>query len=155
MHFPAAIALFNLFGLLWASMAGAAPLQLESRQIGGIQCNVNRLQIVSDLTGAKATAKTLTAALASDQASSDLMSTVTQGISDAQAGIGKIAQALFTGQQAPAEDRDQVASGLGAAIDAAGSLDTTDDATSQDVTKLQQQLAKAATAGKGVVANCK
>lgn len=60
----------------------------------------------------------------SDQASSDLMSTVTQGISDAQAGIGKIAQALFTGQQAPAEDRDQVASGLGAAIDAAGSLDT-------------------------------
>lgn len=117
-----------------------APLQLEQRQIGNVQCNVNRLQIVGDLTGAKSTAQTLTTDLASlaisiptvlcsislyfirDPASSQLMDTINQGISDAQDGISQIASALFTGQQAPAEDRDQVASGLGSAIDAAGSL---------------------------------
>lgn len=57
-----------------------------------------------------------------DAASSQLVDTITQGISDAQSAIGQIALALFSGQQAPAPARDQVATGLEAAIEAAGQL---------------------------------
>lgn len=154
MLFSAVAALYSFVFLLCLSAVNAAPLQLQERQIGNIQCNVNRLQIVSDLAGAKSTAKTLTTDFASDAASSQVMVTITQGISDAQSAIGQIALALFSGQQAPAAARDQVASGLEAAIGAAASLTSTDDTTSQNVAKLQQQLDSSATAGKGVVANC-
>jgi len=40
------------------------------------------------------------------------LQTAAGGISNAQAGVGKIAKALLTGQQAPDADRDQVKAGL-------------------------------------------
>ena len=61
-------------------------------------------------------------ALCRDQTNSALVSTVNQGLSDASSGIKDIAAALFTGQQAPAASRNQVADGLTSAVDAANSI---------------------------------
>lgn len=48
--------------------------------------------------------------------------TISSGLSSASSAIGNIAAALFTGQQAPASDRDQVAQGLTDATNAVNSI---------------------------------
>ncbi|KAL4251058.1 hypothetical protein ABKN59_006219 [Abortiporus biennis] len=149
------LALFALC-LFCLSFVEAASLQrYDRRQIGNLQCNIDRLKIVADLAGAKSTAQTLTQQLASDAAGSQSISTVSDGISSAQSAIGQIAAALLTGQQAPAAARDQVAAGLTQATQALANITSTDATVTQNLSKIQGQLSKAADAGNGVVTNCK
>jgi len=138
---------------LGAILVDAAPL--AARQIGDLQCNIDRLKIVGDIVSATSTAKTLTSQLASDTNGSALIATVTQGLNDASSGIGQIATALFTGQTAPAASRDQVEQGLTNAVNAANSITSTDAKVTSNVNKLKSELQAAVQAGDGVLSNCK
>ncbi|TCD66096.1 hypothetical protein EIP91_001748 [Steccherinum ochraceum] len=138
-----------------ATLVGAAPMhQHVARQIGDLQCNIDRLKIVGDIFQASQTTKTLTNQLASDPANAALVSTVSKGLSDASAGIGDIATALFTGQQAPAASRTQVEDGLNSAFTAADSITSTNAAVTDNVNKLKNELQAAGQAGDGVLTNC-
>ncbi|KAK7678074.1 hypothetical protein QCA50_013479 [Cerrena zonata] len=145
--------IFVLFVALSAVFVQAAPL--ATRQIGNLQCNLDRIKIVSDLAQAKKTTQTLTTQLGSDPAGSQGISAVSDGLSNAQAGIATIAKSLFTGQAAPADARQQVADGLTAAGTALASINSTDPTVTSNLDKLQTQLTSAGTAGEGVVSNCK
>ncbi|KAJ3488153.1 hypothetical protein NLI96_g3058 [Meripilus lineatus] len=92
--------------------------------------------------------------LASDSTASGLMATVSQGILDAQDGVGQIAIALLQGQKAPAASRDQVINGLTPARTALGQISTSDATATKDLGTLTRQVASASAAGAGVIANC-
>ena len=91
-------------------------LGILPRQIGGIGCNIARLQIVSalDATG-KDVNKIQDAAVA--QAAK-------AGVDQAFGGIGQIAKALLSGQTAPASSRNTTEAGLTAASQALAGGDT-------------------------------
>ncbi|KAI0265308.1 hypothetical protein BC834DRAFT_843584 [Gloeopeniophorella convolvens] len=126
----------------------AAPL--ESRQIGGIACNANRLGIVLTLKSASGTAKGLATSLANTSDATNVQAIQT-GIKGAQGAIDVIGKALLSGQTAPADARNQVQGNLTSAIDALSRFNS----TSTDVTKLGSQLTSAVNAGLGVVSDCK
>ncbi|THH19535.1 hypothetical protein EUX98_g8755 [Antrodiella citrinella] len=139
-----------------ATSVVAAPLyQHTARQIGDLQCNIDRLKIVGDIVAATATTNTLKSQLASDANGSTQIAAVSSGLGNVSSGIDTIAAALFTGQDAPAAARDQVAQGLTAAITAANSITSTNSQVTSNVNKLKTQLQAAESAGNGVVANCK
>jgi len=103
------------------------------------------------------------------------LQTAADGISNAQAGVGKIAKALLTGQQAPDADRDQVKDGLVTASTALGStnayvslpssgvsmagadivfLSRTDPAVDSAVATASSAVQDTENAGLQVVSNC-
>ncbi|KAJ7481003.1 hypothetical protein FB451DRAFT_155668 [Mycena latifolia] len=137
-----------LLALCLALFTVAAPLQ--QRQVGDLQCNINRLKIVSSL------ASTTTAVGKIDTTDPTTASAVTAaqaGLTSASAGIKTIAQSLVTGQAAPASARDQVQAGLLAAQTALAGI--TDPTTTAAVTAAQNQLTTTIADGAGVVADCK
>jgi hypothetical protein len=116
---------------------------LATRQVGNLQCNINRLQIVTDLSSTKKAVSQLGAADAIASSVSSWFSrlayadvcrlnrnttaaaavqTVTDGINGAQGAIGVIAKALLTGQTAPAEARQEVQGNLTSAQGALNSI---------------------------------
>ncbi|KAH9885282.1 hypothetical protein C8Q73DRAFT_660125 [Cubamyces lactineus] len=138
--------------LLVGTQVFAAPARdLVARQIGDIQCNVDRLSIVADLAAMQNTLKKVQTDVASDAAASSSVQTAIDSIDGAQGAIGVIAKALLTGQTAPAEARTQVQGNLTAAHDALTSITS----SSPDLQKALTQLGNAETAGEGVVNNCK
>ncbi|KKA31074.1 hypothetical protein TD95_004594 [Thielaviopsis punctulata] len=126
-----------------ASIASAAVAEVpRGLQLGSLECNVARVQILADLASTRSAVNKI-----SDQ---DVQSAASQGLDTARSGILKIAGALITGQTAPQEDRDEVASGLNATAQALASSTNNDT----DVANAQKELSKAAAAGKSVVLNC-
>ncbi|KAI0061075.1 hypothetical protein BV25DRAFT_787629 [Artomyces pyxidatus] len=135
-----------------ALLARTAPLQ--TRQIGNIQCNLDRLNIVLSLAAAKSTAGKLSTALSNSPDASNVQS-VTDGISGAQGAIGVIGKALLTGQSAPADARQEVSGNLTIATTALGKISSSDSKVSSTLATAQKQLSDAVDAGNGVIANCK
>lgn len=90
--------------LFAAASVSAAAVQLESRQIGGIACNVARLQVVGALGDAET-------AIGNIQ-DTDTASAAQAGIDEANGGISEIASAIVAGEQAPDSGRASVESGL-------------------------------------------
>ncbi|EIW53435.1 uncharacterized protein TRAVEDRAFT_154935 [Trametes versicolor FP-101664 SS1] len=139
--------------LLLGSQISAAPTnEIVARQIGNLQCNVDRLSIVAGLAK---TQKTLKGLAASDNSTASSVQSVIDSISGAQGAIGVIAKALFSGATAPADARTQVQGNLTAAAGALSAINSTDTATAASLQKALSELSDAATAGEGVVANCK
>ncbi|KAI0806704.1 hypothetical protein C8Q74DRAFT_1212863 [Fomes fomentarius] len=140
--------------LLVVSPIHAVPTkEIAARQIGNLQCNIDRLKIVGALTKMQ---KTLAAIAGGDDADAAAsIQPVQDSISSAQSAIGTIAKSLLTGQQAPDDARDQVKDGLVAAGTALGNITSTDADVSANLEKATTQLSDAASAGEGVVANCK
>ncbi|KAJ3868103.1 MAG: hypothetical protein NXY57DRAFT_958873 [Lentinula lateritia] len=139
--FAALFVLLAVFILL----VDAAPL--KSRQIGDIQCNVARLQIVSDLAE---TGNLLSKINGNDAATTSAVSTAQSGLSSAGDGIKTIAAALIEGQTAPADARDQTADGLQTALTALSGLNSTDPAVASTLSKLNEAIS----AGQSVVSDC-
>ncbi|KAI1792785.1 hypothetical protein LXA43DRAFT_316091 [Ganoderma leucocontextum] len=138
-----------------SSLVYAAPAaEIAARQVGDIQCNVDRLSIVGDLAGLQKTLKTLSGQVTDDATASAGIESVTSSVSGAQSAIGTIAKALLTGQTAPAAARDQVKSNLLAAQSALAGITSSDPAVTSNLQKATTQLTNAGTAGEGVVANC-
>ncbi|KAI0701852.1 hypothetical protein BC835DRAFT_1264633, partial [Cytidiella melzeri] len=85
---------------------------LVGRQIGDLQCNINRFQIVTALAEMGGTLAALKGQSASDPATSAVVATAQSGLNTANAGVATIAKAIITGQAAPAAARTQVENGL-------------------------------------------
>ncbi|KAK7053791.1 hypothetical protein R3P38DRAFT_2852171 [Favolaschia claudopus] len=134
-----------LLALFVASAAVAAPVQ--QRALGSLQCNIDRLKIVTNLalTGAAVGKIDTTAA---DAATA--VTTAQAGLKSAGDGIKTIALSLVTGSAPPAEARDQVKQGLLDAQTALSGLDNTDS----KVANAQAKLASAISNGDDVVADC-
>ncbi|KIK55776.1 hypothetical protein GYMLUDRAFT_175090 [Collybiopsis luxurians FD-317 M1] len=130
---------------LFVFLADAAPL--KSRQIGDLQCNAARLKIVSDLAQTNGLLDKVSTA---DPATASAVTTAKSGLTSAGDGIKTIAAALLTGQQAPADARNQTAAGLETASTALNGLNSTDPAVSNTISKLNEAIS----AGNSVVADC-
>jgi len=130
---------------------------VERRQIGDLQCNLNRLGIVGDLSALGKNVDDMATATSGDATLSPLVASAQDGVNNATAGIKTIAQSLFTGQAAPADARDQVQSGLeavGTALGQISAANSTDTSVTTPLAAAQTNLQKATTAGKNVVADC-
>ncbi|KAI0708675.1 hypothetical protein C8Q76DRAFT_799905 [Earliella scabrosa] len=148
--------LFAFLYLLAGSHIYAAPApEIAARQIGNLQCNVDRLKIVGTLAAMQGTLKKLAGQVSNDPEAAAGVQSVQDSVSGAQDAIGVIAKALFTGQAAPASARDDVRSNLEAAGTALASITSTDPAVTANLDKATTQLTNAGEAGEGVVANCK
>ncbi|KAJ8074857.1 hypothetical protein PM082_019184 [Marasmius tenuissimus] len=124
------------------------------RQIGSAECNAARLQTVSGLTATTKAVDQLASASANDEITSSAVAQAKEGLSDAQGGIQTIAQAIVSGQDAPADARTQVGDGLESAQSALQAIQSTDPAVTSGVQDAMAQLAKTAQAGKQVVSSC-
>ncbi|KAJ6503683.1 hypothetical protein C8R45DRAFT_894818 [Mycena sanguinolenta] len=137
-----------LLVLCLALFTVAAPLQ--QRQIGNLQCNINRLKIVTSLGSTNTAVGKIDT---TDPATASAVTAAQAGLTSASAGIKTIAQSLITGQAAPASARDQVGAGLLAAQTALAGI--TDPTATAAVTAAQNQLTTTIADGAAVVADCK
>lgn len=125
------------------------------RQIGGIACNIARLQTVTNLAKSSKAVKKLAAASSADATATDAATQATTGLGDAKAGIAKIAAVLLTGGKAPADARTQVENGLNAAKTAlAAAANSTDPAVADAVAAASKAVDSTIAAGGKVVSNC-
>ncbi|KAJ7847463.1 hypothetical protein B0H14DRAFT_2769981 [Mycena olivaceomarginata] len=141
-----------LFALFAASVAVAAPLGQRTAtgsSLGSIQCNVNRLQIVSSLAG---TTKAVGKIDTTDPDTATAVSAAQAGLSSASDGIKAIASSLVSGGAPPADARTQVGTGLTAAQTALTGI--TDPTVAAAVSDAQTKLATTIKDGEAVVANC-
>ena len=115
---------------------------LERRQVGDLQCNIDRLSTVANLAKTTKAVQQLSSAGAkyvqaywisirsffylfftrSDASVTSAASAAMSGLTTAQQGIETIASALLQGQTAPADARTQVGNGLTAASQALGNV---------------------------------
>lgn len=139
-----------IFVLYATSTISAVPL--ESRQIGGIGCNIARLNVVTNLRQTTNAVNKLAAS--SDPTTADAATTAQGGLQDASDGIKTIAGALLTGQTAPAASRDQVSQGLLTAQTALNNITSTDNTVTSEVDNAMSQLEKTISAGQDVLDQC-
>ncbi|TBU25353.1 hypothetical protein BD311DRAFT_741195 [Dichomitus squalens] len=150
------VLLFAFLSLFASSQIYAAPTrEIVARQVGDLTCNFDRLSIVAGLATLQGTLKKLSGQVTNDTTAAAGLQTVTDAVSGAEGAIGVIAKALLTGQAAPADARTQVQANLTAAQTALAAINSTDSTISANLDKATTQLANAALAGQGVVANCK
>ncbi|KAI0772750.1 hypothetical protein BD413DRAFT_622074 [Trametes elegans] len=146
---------FAFVSLFAGSQIYAAPThEIVARQLGNLQCNLDRLSIVASLAATQGTVKKLTGSLADNSTAAGIQA-VTDALSGAESAIATIGKALFTGATAPADARDVVKTSLDAAHQALSGLNSTDTAIADTVKKALTQLENAQSAGEGVVSNCK
>ncbi|KAL1948543.1 hypothetical protein VTO73DRAFT_12618 [Trametes versicolor] len=137
------------------SLVHAAPAsEIVTRQVGDLQCNLDRLSIVAALAATQGTLKTLSQQVTSDTTATAGVQSAESAITGAQGAIGVIAKALVTGQTAPASARQEVQGNLTAAHDALTSLSTNGESGATLKVALAE-LALAQASGNGVVSNCK
>ncbi|OBZ76541.1 hypothetical protein A0H81_03144 [Grifola frondosa] len=147
------VALLSFITLLGAVLVGGVPH--ARRQVGDLQCNINRAEIVFNLAQMEATVSNLTMQLASNSTAAELIGVAADGVSGAQGAVKTILLALINGETAPAEARDEVGGNLTSVFFALGNITSTDPETSANLEKAQTELTNAGLAGNGVVNNCK
>jgi len=132
--------------------AQAAPL--DTRQIGGIKCNIARLATVKNLAASSKAVSALATAAAADPAAATAAQTAQTGLTSSKQAIGTIAKDILTGQQASADARTQTEDGLNAAKTALAGITSTDPTVTDAVTTAQSMVDATLAAGAKVVANC-
>ncbi|KIK54657.1 hypothetical protein GYMLUDRAFT_176899, partial [Collybiopsis luxurians FD-317 M1] len=123
---------------------------LGSRQIGDLQCNIARLKTVSGLAATNKAINALSSSSGSDPTVASAVTQAQSGIQSAQSGISTIAKAILTGQDAPADARNQVGSGLATAQSALNSIGNSDP----NLQAAQSSLSDTIAAGEQVVSDC-
>ncbi|CAK5271944.1 unnamed protein product [Mycena citricolor] len=89
-----------------------APVGLQTRQIGNLDCNLSRLRIITDT----ADAESLISQINSTSLDTTISIAIAQaGLKTVDTAIHEILQAVFSNQTAPAAARTQVGAGLAAA----------------------------------------
>ncbi|TFK18653.1 hypothetical protein FA15DRAFT_729205 [Coprinopsis marcescibilis] len=146
----------SFIAIFFACVASAAPL--APRQLlgglGGIGCNVARIQTVGSLRRTIGEVNDLSEAAASDTATAAAASDASAALQSAHGGIQQIATALLTGQAPPQAGRDSVEQGFNAAKTALNSITSTDPAIVAQVAEAQEDLDRAIAAGQRVVDRC-
>lgn len=103
-----------ILSLLLATAVSAATL--PTRQLGGIACNVARLQVVGALGDAESAISSIEDTTTASAAQA--------GVDEANSGISEIASAIVAGEAPPDSGRATVESGLTAASSALSSGDS-------------------------------
>ncbi|KAI0043055.1 hypothetical protein FA95DRAFT_1682151 [Auriscalpium vulgare] len=134
-----------------AVVVNTAPL--SRRQLGSVQCNIDRLKIVVGLQETSDAVNKLAWQVV-DTAAAANVTTAQTGIHGAQLAIDGIANAVFANQTAPPELRDQVGGNFTIAADALTSINATDPALNATVTNALNLLSQASDAGNAVVQDC-
>ncbi|KAJ7911087.1 hypothetical protein B0H13DRAFT_2191855 [Mycena leptocephala] len=137
-----------LFAICVAACAVAAPM--HRRQTGDLDCNLARLKIVFDVA---ATQKLVSQINATDLETATSVAVAQAGLQSVDSAIQDILAAIFSGQTAPANSRDQVSQGLNAANSALSMIK--DPSLNATVTEAQARLLSAGVDGDNVVADCK
>jgi hypothetical protein len=159
------VAILLAFALVYSCISPSlteltsAPVPMEERQIGDLQCNIARLKTVGALGKAVKAVKAL-AAQANGTSDATNIATAASSLASAQEGIKTIAGAILTGKTAPASARTQVGDGLENALAALGNV--TDlyfliwdlRADSRDTSDATGDINDALTAGGQVVQDC-
>ncbi|KAJ7827599.1 hypothetical protein B0H14DRAFT_3720218 [Mycena olivaceomarginata] len=130
-----------------------AAAEMSNSSLGSIQCNVNRLQIVSSLA---ATTNAVGKIDTTDPDTATAVSAAQAGLSSASDSIKAIASSRRSGGAPPADARTQVGTGLNAAQTAlTGTTDLSTVPTVADaVSDAQTKLATTIKDGEAVIANC-
>ncbi|KAJ7304633.1 hypothetical protein DFH08DRAFT_793627 [Mycena albidolilacea] len=137
--------------LLVAAYAAAAPMApMHRRQTGDLDCNLARLKIVFDVA---ATQKLVSQINSTDLATASAVAVAQAGLQSVNSAIQDILAAVFAGQTAPADSRDQVSQGLNTANSALNLIK--DPSLNATVTEAQKRLLTAGADGDKVVAECK
>ncbi|KAJ7697665.1 hypothetical protein B0H17DRAFT_1007088 [Mycena rosella] len=141
--------IFSIF-VSFCIAAGVWAAPLHRRQTGDLQCNLARLRIISDISGAE----TLIGQLNTTELSTATAVAVAQaGLKSVDSAIQDILTAVFAGQTAPANSRAQVDAGVNTTLNALAMI--TDPSANATVTEVLSKLASAATDGNDVVTECK
>ncbi|KAH9848518.1 hypothetical protein C2E23DRAFT_862557 [Lenzites betulinus] len=141
--------------LLAGALVHATPTtEIAARQVGDLQCNVDRLGIVAALATTQGTLKLLGSQLASDSAAAADVQSVESSITGAQDAIGVIAKALLEGQTAPAAARTDVIGNLTNAHSTLAGISAS-GASGVTLKAALAELAVAQSSGLGVIDNCK
>ncbi|KAJ7215348.1 hypothetical protein GGX14DRAFT_359577, partial [Mycena pura] len=82
---------------------------VEQRQLGSIQCNLDRVKILADLVQANSAVSAIDT---SDAATGTAVAAAQAGLKKVNGAIENIALALVTGKAAPADARTAVSEGL-------------------------------------------
>jgi len=126
----------------------------ERRQIGGIKCNIARVQVVGGLAASSKAVNNVATASAADAVTAGAAQTAQDGLTSAKQAIAVIAKNLITGQASPPDARTQVVDGLNTAKTALAGVNSTDPAVTSAITAAQGKIDATLTAGSKVVAAC-
>ncbi|EAU92499.1 hypothetical protein CC1G_00718 [Coprinopsis cinerea okayama7 len=141
-----------------AWMTLAAPVEIEGRQLlgglGGIGCNLARIQTVTGLRRTIREVDQLAQAAGADTATANAAANARTALDTAQGGINQIAVALFSGNPPPQAGRDITEQGFNDAKAALNSITSTDPAITAAVAEAQADLDRTISAGQRVVARC-
>ncbi|KAJ7058877.1 hypothetical protein C8F01DRAFT_1059595 [Mycena amicta] len=137
-----------VLSLFVVSTTVAAPL--EQRQLGNLQCNIDRIKIVADLVQANIAVKKIDT---SDAATASAVSDAQAGLSSVTSAIESIALSLVTGKAAPGDARTAVSAGLNQTRSALEGINN--PAVASAVSAAEGKVQSAIDAGNGVIANCK
>ncbi|KAJ7450062.1 hypothetical protein B0H11DRAFT_1877630 [Mycena galericulata] len=137
-----------LFSICIAACAMAAPM--HRRQIGNLDCNLARLKSVVDVADAQTLIGQINTTELSTATSVAVAQAALNSVNDA---TQTILNAVFANQTAPADSRDQFASGLDAALEALKMIN--DQSQNATVTAAQAKILSAGQDGNSVVADCK
>ncbi|KAI0062478.1 hypothetical protein BV25DRAFT_635866 [Artomyces pyxidatus] len=143
--------------LVLAAIAGFIGLvntaPLVRRQIGSVQCNLDRLQIVVDLQESADAVNELATELMNTTSSANV--TVAQtGIHDAQLAIDQIVAAIFANQTADPALRDQVGNNITIAFEALLGINTTCPTANATLTNAISLIQESGNAGNDVLRDC-
>ncbi|KAJ7689674.1 hypothetical protein B0H17DRAFT_1134812 [Mycena rosella] len=134
--------------LFLAFAAVAAPV--ETRQLGNLQCNIDRFKIV---TGLVETGSALKKIDTTNPDTATAVAAAQTGLTTVGDAIKDIALALVTGKAAPTDARTQVSQGLN---DTRSALEGITDATvTASVASAQTLVQGLIDDGNGVIADCK
>ncbi|KAF7354638.1 hypothetical protein MSAN_01377300 [Mycena sanguinolenta] len=137
-----------VFSLVAAVCVVAAPM--KTRQTGDLDCNLARLKIIFDVAG---TQQLVSQINATDLSTASAVAVAQTGLQSVNGAIQVILAAIFSGQTAPANFRDQVEAGLNLANSALSNI--TDPSLNATVTAARTRLLTAGADGDMVVAACK
>ncbi|KAI0672368.1 hypothetical protein C8Q78DRAFT_1077896 [Trametes maxima] len=141
--------------LMASQLTAAAP---SRRQLGDLQCNIDRAEIVFNVGQLSSTVASLANAtgLVSANSTADAdVDALQKGVDGAGGAIKQILVALINGDKASPDLRDQVGGNLTDISLALADLSSNDTDTSAILDAANTQFTNAALAANGVVTNCK
>ncbi|THH17992.1 hypothetical protein EW146_g2915 [Bondarzewia mesenterica] len=142
-----------IFSAIMACAFFATASPLARRQIGNVQCNVDRLEFVVGLQETSDQVDVLAAELGNTTFAS-AVTTAQEGIHATFIAADGIANAVFKNTTAPPELRGQVGGNITVIAQALSSINTTDSAANTTLQQALTLLRGAAFAADSVVEDC-
>ncbi|KAJ7203504.1 hypothetical protein GGX14DRAFT_501390 [Mycena pura] len=139
-----------LLSLCVVACSLAAPADMNRRQTGDLQCNLERLQTLSDVLSAETLLGQINTA---NLTTAEAVAVAQVDLKSVDGALQTILAAVVQGKTSPNDAQEQFAHGLAAAQKALNGI--TDPNAKAAVAAVQTKIASAITDGDKVVAECK